>query len=366
MSIEYDDDPVLVEFQRGGSDRVETRHRGAIAVVDAHGRVVRHSGNTQRAWALRSSAKPFQLLPLLLDGLHTESEPAPLSEADLAIMMSSHNGETMHTDRVADLLARFQIEPRALKCGVQAPARRADKERLVRAGEQPTPLHCNCSGKHVNMLAVCKRRGWPLESYLEPDHPLQVRIRDILLTLVGQANMALPRSIDGCSLPTFWLSLEALAHLFAYLAVPGAAPAVEGRDIEAELLTLRSAGMHHPELIAGSGSLDTDLMRTLAGRLFAKTGAAGLYAAALPPGPRMPEGLGIAIKIEDGDPHSRIRAAVIVEVLHQLEVVGRDDGDLWHALEAVAKLSERNYRGLEVGTYRPVFRLEGAQPALRE
>lgn len=358
MSDPHRPDPVLVEFQRGGPDRVETRHRGAVAVVDSRGRLLRRAGDTRRAWALRSTAKPFQLLPLLLDRLHVEGDGAPLSDADLAVMMSSHNGETMHTDRIAALLARFHIDQSALKCGPQAPALRADKERLVRAGDQPTPLHCNCSGKHANMLAVCARRGWPLESYLEPEHPLQVRIRDILLALVGQANMALPDSIDGCSLPTYWLSLEALAQLFAYLAEPDAAPAVEGRDISTELARLRDAGMRHPDLIAGNRRLDTVLMRTLEGRLFAKTGAAGLYAVALPPGPRVPEALGIAVKIEDGDPYSRSRAAVIVAVLRQLGVVSRDDGLLWDALEAAAEPIERNHRGLEVGAYRPVFELE--------
>ncbi|MCK5364613.1 MAG: asparaginase, partial [Gammaproteobacteria bacterium] len=215
-------------------------------------------------------------------------------------------------------------------------------------------------GKHTNMLAVCSRRGWPLASYLDLDHPLQVRIRDMLRTLVGQADMALPHSIDGCSLPTFWLSLEALAHLFAYIADPCAAPPVEGRSIEAELTRLRAAGMQHPELIAGSGRLDTLLMRALGGRIFAKTGAAGLYAAALPAGPRVPTALGIAIKIEDGDPTSRIRASVIVEVLRQLGVVIRDDRDLWNDLEEIAQPRERNLRGLDVGAYVPVFRLEEA------
>jgi L-asparaginase II len=353
------DDSVLVEFQRGGADRVETRHRGAVAVTDAGGRLLWYSGDPRRAWALRSTAKPFQLLPLLLDGLHTgDGESAPLTAADLAVMMSSHSGESMHTERIATLLARFGLGQEALKCGVQAPALKADKERLVRAGEKPSPLHCNCSGKHTNMLAVCSRRGWPLASYLDIDHPLQVRIRDILMTLVGQADMTPPHSIDGCSLPTFWLSLEALAHLFAYIAEPAAAPPVEGRDIEAELTTVRAAGMQHPELIAGSGRLDTLLMRALDGRLFAKTGAAGLYSVALPAGPRVPTALGIAIKVEDGDPQSRIRASVIVEVLRQLGVVTREDADLWGALEDVARHTEHNFRGLEVGTYRPVFRLE--------
>jgi L-asparaginase II len=348
------DAPVLVEFQRGGADRIETCHRGSVAVVDAGGRLRWYVGDPERAYALRSTAKPFQLLPLLLDGLHGDGDAAALEPADLTVMMSSHNGELMHTERIAALLARFGLPESALQCGVEPPALRADRERLLHAHQQPTALHCNCSGKHTNMLAVCCRRGWPLESYMDPDHPLQVRIRDILAALLGDAHPAFPQSIDGCSLPTYWLPLTALARLFAYIAEPGAAPPVEGRRIDAELTLLRSAGMQHPELLAGSGRLDTLLMQALDGQLFAKTGAAGLYAMALPKGPRVATPLGIAIKVEDGDPKSRIRASVAVAVLKQL---GLTDGD---ALESIAQSRERNFRGLEVGAYRPVFDLQQA------
>jgi len=353
------DAPVLVEFQRGGADRVETRHRGSVAVVDASGRLVWHAGDPERAYALRSTAKPFQLLPLLLDGLHAgRGEQAPLAPADLAVMMSSHTGEPMHTRRIAALLARFGLEQSALQCGAQPPALGADRDRLLLAGEPTTPLHCNCSGKHTNMLAVCSRHDWPLATYLELDHPLQIRIREILATLAGQAGREFPHSVDGCSLPTFWLPLRALAQLFSTIADPAAAPPVEGRDVAPLLTILRAAGMQHPQLVAGSGRLDTLLMRALEGRIFAKTGAAGLYAAALPAAQGVPAALGIAIKVEDGDPRSRIRAAVIVEVLRQLGVVSRADRDLWNTLEDLTQPTEHNFRGREVGTYVPVFRLE--------
>jgi len=359
MTQAGDDAPVLVEFQRGGADRIETRHRGSVAVVDPSGRLLWHVGDANRAYALRSTAKPFQLLPLLLDGLQGASGAhAPLEAADLAVLMSSHNGEPMHTERIAALLARFDLTPEALQCGVEPPALRHDRERLLRANEKPSALHCNCSGKHTNMLAVCSRHGWPLESYLDAEHPLQRRIRGILTVLAGQEHATVPLSIDGCSLPTCWLPLAALARMFAYIAEPSAAPAVEGRRIENELATLRAAGMQHPEEIAGSGRLDTLLMRALDGRLFAKTGADGLYAAALPAGPRVATPLGIAVKVEDGDPKSRIRALVIVEVLRQLGVVGDDDQALKKSFEAIASPMQRNFRGLEVGEYRPVFRLQ--------
>lgn len=351
--------PVLVEFQRGGPDRIETRHRGAVAVVDSEGNLLWHTGDASNAYALRSTAKPFQLLPLVLDGLHLGGDGAiPLGAADLAVMMSSHNGESMHTERIAALLSRFGMDQDALRCGAEAPALRADKERLVRANARPSALHCNCSGKHTNMLAVCKHHDWPLDSYLDADHPLQVRIRAILAALTGRPEADFPRSIDGCSLPTYWLSLTELARMFAYIADPGAAPPVEGRSVEAELTLLRGAGMQHPKLIAGSGRLDTLLMESLGGRLFAKTGASGLYAAALPAGPRVPKAVGIAIKIEDGDPKSRIRASVIVDLLRQLGVATEDDVELWDIMMNIAPPAEHNFRGLEVGTYHPVFNLQ--------
>ena len=358
MNDPCDASPVLVEFQRGGPDRVETLHRGAVAVVDPEGRLLHHVGDTARAWALRSTAKPFQLLPLMLDGLHAGDEP--LAGADLAIMMSSHNGEPMHTERVAALLRRFDLDEGALRCGPQAPALAADRDALARAGRAPSAIHCNCSGKHTNMLAVCRHRGWPLDTYLDLDHPLQARIRALIASLVGDVHMAFPHSVDGCSLPTFWMPLATLARLFAFIADPRAAPAAEGTDLAPALETLRAAGTAHPELIAGTGSLDTGLMQALGTRLFAKTGAAGLYAAALPGGPRVPTPLGIAIKVEDGDPGSRIRAAVMVEVLRQLGVATPADGALWRRLEAVAGNVERNFGGREVGEYRPVFELAAA------
>jgi L-asparaginase II len=358
MTDTRDHAPVLVEFQRGGADRIETRHRGSVAVVNPSGRLLWAVGDAERAYALRSTAKPFQLLPLLLDGLHGASdEHGALEAADLAVMMSSHNGEPMHTERIAALLARFHLAPEALQCGVEPPALRQDRERLLLANQPATSLHCNCSGKHTNMLAVCSRRGWPLESYLDAEHPLQRRIRDMITVLAGHENATLPQSIDGCSLPTWWISLRALARMFAYIADPSAAPPLEGRSIETELTTLRAAGMQHPEQIAGSGRLDTLLMRALEGRLFAKTGADGLYAVALPAGARVATPLGIVIKVEDGDPGSRIRALVIGEVLRQLGVIGGDDEDLHETFESIAAPAQRNFRGLEVGRYQPVFRL---------
>ena len=354
----HESSPVLVEFLRDDESHVETRHRGAIAVVASSGQLLWQVGDPAQAYALRSSIKPFQLLPLLIDGLHEPAgDRAPLSQADLAVMMSSHNGEPMHTERIAAILSRLDIDQSALRCGIHPPLDESTRNELLRAGNEPSALHCNCSGKHTQMLAVCAAHGWPMESYLSPEHPLHERIHALLVTLIGEPESNLTHSLDGCSLPTYWLPLARLAQLFAYLADPAAAPPVEGRKVDGELKLLREAGMRHPEMVAGSGRLDTRLMRTAPGRVFAKSGAAGMYAAALPAGPGVPEALGIAIKVDDGDPQSRIRAVAIVEVLKQLGVVTPADSDLWPGLEEVATRKAHNFRDLPVGEYRAVFEL---------
>jgi L-asparaginase II len=348
-----------VEFLRGGEDRIETRHRGTVAVVASDGRLLWQVGDAADHYVLRSTAKPFQLLPLLLDGLHrADGHRPPLASEDLAVMMSSHGGEPMHTERIAGILARFGLGQEALRCGVHPPSHGATREAMIRAGEDATALHCNCSGKHTGMLAVCTARGWPTDSYLEPDHPLQVRIHEVLTALLGKTGTGLPRSIDGCSLPTYWLPLRDLAQLFAYLAEPEAAPKVEGRDISAELALLQRVGMSHPELIAGSKKVDTLLMSFLPGRVFAKTGADGMHAVALPGSESMPGGLGVAVKVEDGDVGSRIRAIVVLEVLRQLGIVTPSETASWLAQDTLSVHKARNFRGIEVGEYHPVFKLQ--------
>ncbi len=327
---------------RGGPERVETAHLGALAVLAGDGREVLALGDVGRALPLRSTAKPFQLLALLLDGLErSPAQLAPLEDADLAVLMASHSGEPRHTERVAALLERYRLSAGELRCGAHPPFDRDTRHALIARGESPTALHCNCSGKHTAMLAVCRARGWPLETYLDPGHPLQQRIEALLCTLAGQPR-PLPRSIDGCSLPTWWLPLRALALLFARLAWPAGAPELEGRSAAAPLARLYRAAVAHPGLIAGRGRLDTRLMAACAGRVMAKTGAAGMYAMAVAPSAAYPRGLGIAFKILDGDPDSSVREVVAASVLERL-------GEAGEGIAAMTSRVLRNHRGLEVG-----------------
>ncbi len=349
--------PVLVEATRGAVKGRETRQAGAIAVVDGDGALVAAIGDVDVPFPLRSTTKPFQLLPFLLDGLHQDSPRGPEERlADLAVMMASHAGEPMHTERVKGILDAYGLRSEALLCGAHWPYSASARDALTCSGELPSNLHSNCSGKHAGMLAVCQKKGWPLESYIEAKHPLQRRIHDIVAVLCRAQSTPLLHSIDGCSLPTHWVSMRGLAHMYAALAHPESAPDVEQRTIREELELLFKAGTRHPEMVAGDGFFDTRLMASFDGRLFAKGGAAGVYALAVTPTGAFPRGLGVAFKVEDGDGDSRARPVIACEILRQLEIEPGKAVPV-ETLEELAGATIKNVRGLHVGTYRPVFKL---------
>ena len=349
--------PLLVEVTRGRPGHYETRHTGSISVVDGSGSEFASLGDTARAFPLRSAAKPFQLLPYLLDGLHlAHPHGSEELQPDLAVMMASHAGEPMHTTRVAEILESIGLTADSLLCGTHWPYNEAAREELIRLGQTPNALHSNCSGKHAGMLAVCQQRGWPLQSYLDADHPLQRRIHDIIATLSGESKTPLPHSIDGCSLPTYWLSIRGLARLFAALTYPQGAPPLENRAVDEVLGLLFTAATRHPQMVGGTDRLDTRLMKAFSGRLFAKSGAAGIYAMGLAACDAFPRGLGIALKVEDGDSDSRVRALLACEILRQIGVLP-EAPENEDPLSEIANATVRNVRGLAVGEYRPIFRL---------
>jgi len=346
--------PHLVEARRGHAGRFESRYAGVISVVDGSGKEIASTGDTGLSFPLRSTSKPFQLLPYLLDDLH-DAHPRGNCEvaADLAVMMSSHAGEPMHTTRIAGILESVGLDATALLCGAHWPYHPETRDAIFREGGAPDALHSNCSGKHTGMLVVCQHRGWSLVGYLDAGHPLQRRIHDIIVSLSGEVTTPLPVSVDGCSLPTFWLSMRGLARMYAALAYPGNAAPVENREIGEMLEILYVAGTKNPEMIAGTERFDTRLMQAFAGRLFAKSGAAGVYAMAVAPNASFPSGLGIGFKIEDGDVGGCIRPVVACEVLRQLGVE-LPEADL---VAGLANPTIRNVRDFAVGEYRSVFRL---------
>ena len=325
--------PVLVEVTRGAE--VESRHRGEVAVVDEGGRVRHHLGDPAAPVCMRSLAKPFQALPLLTTGAAAAFGFGP---KELALMSGSLSGQDFQVALVEQILARMGLNPGALQCGSHPPLHRPTAKALAQAGEKPTPLHHTCAGKHASMLALCVHHGWPLDDYLNPAHPVQQLILKTVADMVDLNPEDIPVALDGCSAPVFYVPLGNIARGFARLAAaPPDSP--EG--------AIMAACLHHPRHIAGDGRLETLIMQALPERVFAKTGAEGGFALAL-----AREGLGVALKIEDGA--SRALGPAILEVLQQLGLLSPE------AQETLAPQWRPvlyNHRKQKVGQLRPVFEL---------
>jgi len=338
-----------IEITRG--DLVETAHSAAVAVVDAEGGLIASLGEPGQIIYLRSAAKPFQASTVLLSGV---AEKLGLDERQIALISSSHSGEPVHAETAAGILALAGLDESALRCGTHAPFSRSASESLLRAGRKPGPLVNNCSGKHGGMLAAARISGEPIESYLDPDHPLQRRILESVAAFTGSPAASIPVAVDGCGAPTFAVPLRALARAFARLvAAPSLVTGSAG--LTAAAARVAAAMRAYPEMVSGDGTLDTVLMRAVPG-LVAKIGADGVHAMgwAGPSGP-----MGIALKIMDGD-SGRARTAVVLEILRRF---GALNGGPALPADFTSFMTVRSLMGLPVGVVRPVFRLrDGGHP----
>jgi L-asparaginase II len=308
---------VLVEVTR--ADRVESIHRGSVAVVSPDGGILTSVGDPEQFAFIRSSAKPFQLAPFVASGRFDEYG---LGTEALAIMAASHSGEDRHVRLVQEILRRAGLTSAVLQNQVHPPYDVETAQRLIRDGEKPTVLRGNCSGKHAGMVLFAKASGWPIDTYWEPDHPVQRLALETLSALSDVPIEDVATGVDGCGVVTFGVPLRGLATAFARLADPSA---VADPPLRSALTRIRDAMMSHPELVGGERrSLDTALMRAYPHRIVSKGGAEGVLAIALPPGAlprtaRFGDGpMGIAAKIEDGNLGRRAAGVVSIAVLREL------------------------------------------------
>tara|TARA_R110002020_G_scaffold133617_10_gene298110 strand:+ start:1188 stop:2210 length:1023 start_codon:yes stop_codon:yes gene_type:complete len=337
--------PVLVEVTRG--PRVESRHRGALAIVDAGGRTLLALGAVDAPVFPRSAVKIFQALPLVESGA---ADAAGLTEAELALACSSHNGEAVHVDGARAILAKAGATEAALECGPQWPALGPDQDILRRTGTPPGAVHNNCSGKHAGFVCAVAHMGHSVEGYVKEDHPVQVLIHEILSEITGASLEADVCGIDGCSIPTWAVPVENLAAAFAKVASGSGVSPERG----AALTRLRKACCAHPVEVAGTDRFCTDVMARFGDAAYVKTGAEGVYCAAIPA-----SGLGVAIKIDDGG--TRGSEAVMAAVLQAL--VARTDDDRGF-LDRWAKQPVETRRGYVAGTIRASKDLTDALAAL--
>jgi L-asparaginase II len=325
-------------------DVAESVHHGAIAVVDSSGSLLASAGDPDTVTFLRSAAKPVQVLPLLESGA---AERFRFTEEEIAVMIGSHGGETTHLDAVRSILKKAGLDQNTLRCGAHAPMHPLAAHELRARGEAPTVLHNNCSGKHAAMLAQAVHLGDPIETYLEPDHPVQVRIRAAVMALADVSTDRLRMAVDGCSAPTFALSIRHAAQMFARLLSPDGLGDGLGEAARRAVAAMRA----HPTMIAGTERLCTSLMESTGERLVAKIGAEGFYGLGFE---RRGKGVGIAIKVADGNGR-RARHSVALGVLEGLGLLTREKA---HELRSRFVGVRRNRRGLTVGRVETLFDLK--------
>jgi len=309
-------------------------------------------GDPRTVTYIRSSAKPFQLAPFVTSGRFDAYDfPAP-TEA-LAIMAASHSGEDRHARTVQALLRSGGLTRDVLACGTHRPYDRETAERLIRDGEPPSQLRHNCSGKHAGMALHAKAAGWPVETYWQPDHPIQQLALDTVSALADVPRDKVALATDGCGVLTFGIPLAGLALAFARLADPSS---VEDPELRAALERIRDAMMAHPELVGGERrNLDTNLMRAAPGALVAKGGAEGVQAVAVLADATGREAAGLAVKVEDGDAAHRARSVSTVAALHGMGVL--DEAAVEGRLAEFAAPGIRDPRGEPSGEMRPTFSL---------
>ncbi|MCY1142725.1 asparaginase [Actinoplanes sp. Pm04-4] len=285
---------IIAEVVRSGF--VESVHHGSV-FSSAGSR-----GDVTTPIFPRSSNKPLQTVGMLRAGL------VPRDDADLALISGSHFGEAFHVRRVREILESAGLTEDALRCPTSLPLNEESRDAWLRSGGGPERVLMNCSGKHAGMLATCVANGWPLETYRDAKHPLQVAITEAVAELAGEPITA--TGVDGCGAPVLALSLTGLARAFERLVE--AEPGTPERRVADEMRA-------HPELVAGTGADDTVLMATVPG-LLAKGGAEGVVAVAVP-------GRGaVTIKIDDGG--MRARTPVLLKELQRLGVDAPQIGEL--------------------------------------
>ena len=326
--------PVLVEVIRGSL--LESEHRGRVAVIDADGNAVLRLGDVARPVFPRSAVKPLQALPLVETGA---ADRFGFGADELAVASASHAGEPAHVALVEHMLARAGLDAAALVCGAHPPIHAPSAQALARSGREPSALHHNCSGKHAGFLCVaCAMEANPA-GYADPAHPVQRAVKAAIEGIAGVALEDRSRAIDGCSVPTWALPLEKLAHGFARF---GTGRGLDPHRAEAAA-RIRAACAAKPYLVAGTGRFCTRVMAHFGGRVLVKGGAEGVLCGALPEA-----GLGIAVKCDDG----AARAAEVVMAVLISRLLALDDADRG-ALAPLVQPGLRNWNGVEVGVLRP-------------
>ncbi|NJD04526.1 MAG: asparaginase [Ruminiclostridium sp.] len=329
----------LVEVIR--SELVESIHAGSIVVAASNGNVIYQLGDSGRVTYFHSSAKPIQGIAMLEAGI---AEKFRLDLKEIALLISSHSGEKEHIEVLKSIMEKIGVDDEILECGIAEPVNKDVLKELLSAGLSVTKLHTNCSGKHLGFIAASKVMGYPLEGYYRADHPMQRTVAKIIAEFSGAKPDIITNGIDGCSVPVFAMPLRNMAISFANLCNPG----FRGGKYSKSQNYITSAMTMYPEMIAGKGRIDTELMKRCGSRVIGKIGAEGVYCAGI-----LGKGMGATIKIEDGS--ARAVGPVIMELLLQMKVITEDEAECMKGFWNPPVL---NNKGEVIGEIKPVFKLK--------
>ena len=311
---------------------IESHHRVHAAVVNAAGARIAEAGNPDLVTHWRSCAKPFQIMPLIEQG---GFDSIGWGDDQLALACGSHGGEPEHVALAEAMLTSIGMEQGDLACGPHDPLASRGQKFLRESGERPTRLHNNCSGKHAAMLARAHTAGWPSFGYERADHPVQQEILREVATWAGVAAERIEQAIDGCGVIVFALGLESMAAAYARLADA----ARQSHEIPSRIVHAMTT---RPFLVGGSDRFDTAVIEATEGRVIAKIGAEGVHSALI-----VNEGIGIAIKVEDGAQRAQFPA-----LLAALQQFGALPRELPPRLAEFSHRALRNTRGEVVGEVR--------------
>lgn len=327
---------VMIHKTRGTV--VESLHRGDAVAVQPDGTLLAVCGDQAKYTYLRSSAKPIQALNVLLSGA---ADKYGFTAAEISVICSSHFSEDYHIAAVRSILQKIGLTESALQCGAARSYNEALAYAQAEQGILPQRILSDCSGKHSGMLATCLIKGYPLDTYLQPEHPVQREIIAILAEVCDYPADKIALGIDGCSVPVFAMPIYNMALGFARFANPEYLPSIyqgaAGRIFGAMNL--------HPEMVSGMGGFCTALMRATGGRLIGKIGAQGVYCI----GSRSPR-LGIALKIEDG--LLAMAPVAAMQALMELDLLSATEYQALRAFHIQPILNDDN---IETGTIYPVF-----------
>jgi L-asparaginase II len=336
----------LAEKIRGGI--VDDIHRGDVAVVSADGALLGHVGEPREKRVFwRSAAKPFQAMPLVASGAAARFG---FSSNDIALTTASHGGEPIHVDRAATMLERVGFTVDDLECGADLPLDPEAAQVLLRRDGQPSALHNTCSGKHIGMLALAEHLGEPHGGYRFPEHPVQLAVLENIARFSGVPADEVWLGLDGCGVPAFGTSVFHLALAFARLMAPDEHV---DESFASAAGAVSEAMLDHPYLVAGRLRTDTELMQAVPGRLVAKVGAGGVQCIGLR------DGIGIAVKIEDGAAVAALGQPAGVVALEVLRQLGELDEPTLAGLGRHARPQVETVAGEVAGELRPAFTLEG-------